>query len=238
MTNTVPFAVAPMNIAWDFAGTFVTQININNSNLTIPGNHLNLLGNTPLPVELVTFTGRNANDKVLLKWKTATEINNYGFDIERKSSAGDWAKIGFMPGYGNSNSPRDYSYTDNNTVSGKVQYRLKQLDIAGKAQYSDAIDVAVAPPSTFVLMQNSPNPFNPTTSIKYQLPVASLVTLTVYDLLGREVSMIVNEYQQPGSYAAVWNGMDSRGAAVSSGVYLYRLAAGNFIQTKKMNYIR
>jgi hypothetical protein len=238
VTNTVTFGAVPMNIAWDFAGLYTTQINISSSNVTLPANHLNNLVNSPLPIELVSFIGRNANDKVLLNWKTATEINNYGFDIQRKSENAEWQKIDFLAGSGNSNVPREYSYADKNPIAGNVQYRLRQIDISGQCKYYDAIEVAVAAPKEYKLMQNSPNPFNPTTAIKYQMPVAGFVTITIYDMLGREVASLVNEMKQPGSYSAEWNGRDSRGAAVTSGVYIYRLAAGGFVDTKKMNFLK
>jgi hypothetical protein len=238
VTNTVPFGVASMNVGWDFAGTYVTQVNINNSNVALPANHLNLLGNTPLPVELASFTAANANDQVQLKWTTAAEVNNYGFDIERKPEAGDWQKIDFKAGRGTTNAAQEYAYTDKNPIAGKIQYRLKQIDNSGKAKYYSAIDVTVAPPHEYRLMQNFPNPFNPTTSIKFQLPAAAFVTITVYDMLGREVSTLVNEEKQAGTYAVEWDGKDGRGMPAASGVYIYRLSAAGFAQAKKMNYVR
>jgi hypothetical protein len=238
VTNTVPFALVPMNIAWDFAGLYITQININNANITLQSNFSSTLGNVPLPVELVSFTGKSTDSEVLLKWKTASETNNYGFDIERRAENADWQKIDFLPGSGTANAPREYSYTDKNALMGNMQYRLKQIDAAGTSTYSDVVEVAVAAPAIYQLLQNSPNPFNPSTSIRYRLPQAEFVSIGVYDLLGREVTSLVNDYKQPGAYIAEWNGRDSRGAMVSSGVYIYRLTAGKFIETKKMNLMK
>ncbi|HLP17332.1 MAG TPA: T9SS type A sorting domain-containing protein [Bacteroidota bacterium] len=238
VANTVPFSAVALNIAWDFAGSIASSVTLNNANLTVPANHLNLLADPPLPVELVSFTGRNARNIVELTWKTATENSNMGFDIERRAGQADWAKIGFVKGHGTSNLPATYTYPDKDPIAGTVHYRLKQIDASGNFMYHDAIDVVVAPPSAFALMQNSPNPFNPTTMIRYQVPTSSYVRITVYDLLGKEIASLVDEQQQPGIYTAVWNGRDARGSGVSSGVYMYRLSAGAYSEIRKMNLMK
>lgn len=236
--NTAAFPLVPMNIGWDFAGTFATQVNISNSNVALAANHLNLLGNTPLPVELAAFTAANADEQVVLKWKTASEVNNYGFEIERRPEHSEWAKIDFRQGHGTTSAPQEYAYTDRNPVAGKVQYRLRQIDNSGKAKYYDAVEVAVAAPREYRLMQNFPNPFNPSTSIKYQVPVSAFVTITIYDMIGREVASLVREQKQPGTYTVDWNGRDNQGMEVASGVYIYRLTAGTFAAVRKMNFVR
>ena len=190
-----------------------------------------------LPVELTTFTALSVNSGVELKWATATEVNNYGFEVERKSN-NTWDNIAFVPGHGNSNSPKQYSYTDKNLTNGNTfQYRLKQIDNEGTFEYSNTIEVN-AVPSRFELSQNFPNPFNPSTTIKYYTPKNSFVTLKVYDMLGREITTLVNEQIASGYHEVNWNGLDSKGESVSSGVYIYRLTAGNFTQTKKMNLLK
>ena len=194
-------------------------------------------GGGSLPVELTTFTALSVNSGVELKWATATEVNNYGFEVERKSN-NTWEDIAFVPGHGNSNSPKQYSYTDKNLTNGNAfQYRLKQIDNDGTFEYSNAIEINTVP-ARFELSQNFPNPFNPSTTIKYYTPKNSFVTLKVYDMLGREVTSLVNEQMSPGYHEVDWNGMDSKGESVSSGVYIYRLTAGNFTQTKKMNLLK
>ncbi len=191
----------------------------------------------PLPVELSTFSALSINSGVELKWSTATEVNNYGFEVERKSNS-SWEDIAFIPGHGNSNSPKQYSYTDNNLIGGSnFQYRLKQIDNDGKFEYSNILEVT-AVPAKFELSQNYPNPFNPSTTIKYYTPQNSFVTLKIYDMLGREIATLVNEQISPGYHEAIWNGLDSKGVSVSSGVYIYRLTAGNFTKTKKMNLLK
>jgi hypothetical protein len=198
------------------------------------------LGNpSPLPVELISFTARVINNKVLLNWQTATEINNFGFDILRQAhtstplSATGWDKIGFVSGNGNSNSPKDYLFEDNPALSGKYYYRLKQIDNDGQFEYSKIIEVTLNAPNSFELSQNYPNPFNPTTIISYTLPVAANVKLTVYNILGQEVKTLVNEYKEPGTY-----GFNFNASELNSGLYIYKLEAGSFIQVKKMMLLK
>ncbi len=124
------------------------------------------------PVELVAFTATVNGDNVELYWKTATETNNYGFQVERQKAKGenDWEEIGFVEAAGNGNSPKEYSFTDNITESGTYSYRLKQIDIDGSYEYSKVVEVNIDSPAKFELSQNYPNPFNPTTTIKYSIP--------------------------------------------------------------------
>ncbi|MEW5798839.1 MAG: GLUG motif-containing protein [Bacteroidota bacterium] len=194
---------------------------------------------TPLPVELVFFTATTKQNNVELKWSTATEVNNYGFEIERtvisyQSSVINWSKAGFVEGSGTTNAPKEYSFTDSKLTAGKYSYRLKQIDRDGKFEYSQTVEVTIAnAPKVFALKQNYPNPFNPTTVISYQLPVNSHVTLKVYDAIGREVATLVDEVKEPGTYSVQFNG-----ATLSSGIYFYTLRAGNFSTTKKLMLVK
>jgi len=225
-------------------------------------------GVSPLPVQLTNFTATYENGNVKLNWQTATEINNYGFEILRatdnsKLQMTNWEKIGFVNGNGNSNSPKNYTFVDSNPPSGKLQYKLKQIDYDGKFEYSNVIDIEVNAPVVFKLEQNYPNPFNPSTTIKYSIPMSSFgyaqddkssvmanssnhdkadvtlrqaqsdihVTLKIYDILGREVATLVNEYQKPGTYNYQ---LSINNYQLSSGVYFYQLKAGSFIETKKL----
>ncbi len=222
-------------------------------------------GTNPLPVELSSFTANALDNKVTLNWKTETEVNNYGFEIERsavsgqlaspstsrsgqsadsrKLNADSWTKIGFVKGNGNSNSPKIYSFVDEIPKSGKVKYRLKQIDFDGQYEYSDVVDVNIDAPTKFELAQNFPNPFNPTTVISYQLPVAGKVSLKIFDILGREVAVLVNEFQNAGKYNITFNGQQTTDhKQLPSGIYFYRITADNpspgsgqgFVQTKKL----
>ncbi len=184
-----------------------------------------------LPVELTSFTGNFNGDKVVLCWTTETEVNNYGFEIERASNStiSDWEKVGFVQGYGNSNSPKEYSFTDIPNKGTKFQYRLKQIDNDGKYAYSSVINIEIKVLNEYTLNQNYPNPFNPSTVITYSIPVSSKVTLTVYDVLGKFITTLVNENQEAGSYSVNFNA-----AGLSNGMYFYKMQSDNFVKTNKM----
>jgi len=190
--------------------------------------------NIGLPVELMDFGYRKASKGVELFWKTASERNNEGFQIERRREREDWQTIGFVRGKGTTTEVQSYSFIDE-SASGKLFYRLKQLDFDGVFQYSPVIEVNLAVPEKFELAQNYPNPFNPTTTLTYQLPMASDVKLEVFDLLGRKVATLVNAWQEAGSYSISLNASAYR---LTSGVYFYRLQAGNFVETRKMMLLK
>jgi hypothetical protein len=185
---------------------------------------------TVVPVELLSFSASVIAYVVTLEWSTATELNNYGFEIERSSDKTDWRTIAFREGKGTSSEPQQYTYSDklSDIVSTKLYYRLKQLDLIGSFEYSDIIEVEIAP-SEFSLSQNYPNPFNPVTIIKYQLPINNFVSIKIYDVLGNEVATLVNEEKLAGEYEIEFNAYE-----LSSGVYFYTLTAGEFIQSMKM----
>jgi hypothetical protein len=192
-----------------------------------------------VPIELTSFTSEAIGNSVKLNWSTATETNNSGFEILRfaQNDQKGWEKIGFVPGSGTTTEVHKYSFLDEELQTGNYQYRLKQIDFDGTFEYSNIIEVTVDAPTKFVLERNYPNPFNPTTKIKYTVPtvIASiamqfqLITLKVYDLLGREVAVLVNEEKPADTYEV---GFDA--TALPSGIYFYQLKAGNFIETKKM----
>lgn len=191
-------------------------------------------GGSPLPVELTTFSVSINENRVELNWETVTEINNYGFEIEKQKAESssqnpDWEKIGFVQGHGNSNSPKHYLFTDNSVNSSKYFYRLKQIDIDGQFEYSDIVEVDLGVPTEFYLSQNYPNPFNPTTQIQYQVPNEGFVYLIVYNSLGEEISKLVNQYQSVGKYSVSLDASN-----LPSGVYIYKLQTGNFTSAKKM----
>jgi hypothetical protein len=235
ITNTLAFASLSANINWDFGELIVTQVNINSIDATNPSNHIDNLIDATLPVELNSFTATSNQNTVNLKWQTATEVNNFGFEIERKVhtstslSVTEWEKIGFVNGSGNSNSPKNYSFSDNNPSGGsKFLYRLKQIDNDGQFEYSDAVEVEIVP-KEFVLYQNYPNPFNPTTKINYSVPFDSKVIISIYSITGELVRELVNDNVETGSYSVDFNGSN-----LASGMYIYKMAAGNFVKTYKM----
>jgi len=184
-----------------------------------------------VPVELISFTATANINEVTLNWSTATETNNSGFEILRftQNENNDWNKIGFVPGHGTTTETQHYSFTDNDVKPGKYQYKLKQIDYDGTFEYSQIVEVEIPFVNEFSLSQNYPNPFNPSTVISYRLPVIGFVTLKVYDILGREVATLVNEEKPAGEYEVEFDGSN-----LPSGVYLYRLTAGEFRDTKKL----
>lgn len=194
---------------------------------------------TPLPVELTSFTAEAIGSNVVLYWVTATEIRNYGFEVERASSSTTpiqgWEKIGFINGHGSSNSLKHYSFTDSDlSQSGHYSYRLKQIDTDGKFSYSNIATVYINPiPDAFVLYQNFPNPFNPSTMLQYSIPISTHVLLTVFDVLGNCIKTIVNESQEAGSYEIIFNAGE-----LSNGMYFYKIQAGDFVATNKMLLIK
>ena len=186
-----------------------------------------------VPVELISFLAEVKGASVILNWNTATETNNNGFEVERKSENYDWQKIVFLKGNGTTTELKSYYYIDKNLSAGKYSYRLKQIDLDGSFQYSNIIDVEVGVPNEFSLSQNYPNPFNPVTKINYSIPTTSFVTLKVYDVLGTEITTLVNEVQPAGYKEVKFNA-----SSLSSGVYIYRLSVENYISTKKMMVVK
>jgi hypothetical protein len=195
------------------------------------------LGQPVIPVELSSFTAAVQGSDVILNWATSTETNNSGFEIERasgvNSSSSNWERIGFVAGSVTTTEPKVYSFTDRKVAEINVQYRLKQIDFDGTFSYSNIIEVEISSASDYVLYQNFPNPFNPTTIIGYQLPVSSSVTLKIYDALGNEVSTLVNEYKSAGRYEVEFN-LVSVNRDLVSGIYFYQLRTNDLVQTRKM----
>ncbi len=191
---------------------------------------------TPLPVELTSFSAATNGSTVNLSWNTATEINNYGFEIQKSgvgSQKTEWSAIGFVNGNGNSNSPKNYSFIDDNVTAGKYSYRLKQIDNDGQFEYSKTVEVNLGAPKKFELSQNYPNPFNPTTTISYNIPEATNVKLTIFNILGQEIRTLVNEFKEAGVHTVNFNASE-----LNSGLYIYKLQAGTFTLTKKMTLIK
>jgi hypothetical protein len=189
----------------------------------------------PVPVELTSFTAAASVGKVTLNWTTATEINNLGFEIERSYNGENFVSIGFVKGNGTTTESKSYSFTDNIDLKGtdEIYYRLKQVDYNGSIDYSDVVSVVLETPVEFALGQNFPNPFNPSTKIKYSVPQSGLVSIVIYDLTGQKVETVVDEVKQPGNYEIEFNA-----AGLSSGVYFYKMTTNSFSQIKKMSILK
>jgi photosystem II stability/assembly factor-like uncharacterized protein len=190
-----------------------------------------------VPVELASFTVSADENKILLKWETATEKNNLGFDVERSTDDKNFTRIGHVHGKGTTTEKQSYSYLDQSTNGGKFYYRLKQIDFDGQFHYSNSIEVTTLP-TVYSLSQNYPNPFNPSTTIKFQIPKQERVVLEIYNSLGEKVATLVDEIKDAGFYQSTWNGINNNNNLVSSGVYIYRIIAGDFVVSKKMMYLK
>jgi hypothetical protein len=196
-----------------------------------------------LPIQLVAFTGNvSGPHTVALCWETLSEINNYGFFVQRRTlneATFEDIRGSFTSGAGTSSTPCRYSYKDTLASPGGSYYRLRQLDLDGTSHFSEEIQLdpwanSTDPtPGSFELSQNYPNPFNPTTTIRYALPNYSDVSLVVYSSLGQRVATLIQESQQAGYHEVSFDG-----SGIASGVYYYRLQAGSFVKTNRLILIR
>ncbi len=203
---------------------------ISNENFTIEDN--------PIPVELSSFVVLNTEEGALLKWTTITETNNAGFGIERSINNSDYTELSFIDGHGTSIIVNDYSYIDKTVKPGIYYYRLKQIDLDGSFNYSNIVEVDINAPSAFMLSQNFPNPFNPSTNIKFSLPVDSKVTLNLYNTLGEKIDGLVDRNLSIGHHQINFDA-----ANLSNGIYYYTIHAqgkdgSTFSKTKKMVLIK
>jgi hypothetical protein len=198
---------------------------------------INIYNYGTLPVELTSFTANAVNNTVKLNWKTATELNNIGFEVQRSrelnSFIGGWKTIGFVKGSGTSVSGREYSFKDINPIQGKQYYRIKQNDANGTFTIYGPVEANNLSNIILSLEQNYPNPFNPSTMIKYTLPAAGIVTIKIYNVLGSEVATLLNEYKEGGIYSFNFS-INELKTKISSGVYLYTIKAGQSTLTRKM----
>jgi hypothetical protein len=202
------------------AASLKTEVFVDNSNIT--------------PVELASFSASSINGNVVLNWLTASELNNNGFEVERKSGNDNFIKIAFVQGNGTTSEANSYSFTDMNVATGSYSYRLKQIDFDGTVSFSNTVNVDVNVPGEFNLDQNYPNPFNPSTKISFNLPVESRVSMKVFDILGQEVFSQLNQNYTAGSHTVSFDG-----SSLNSGVYFYRIDATGvngkeFSSVKKM----
>jgi hypothetical protein len=198
----------------------------------LPGFNVNAIC-PPVPVELTSFAATVTENNVTLNWSTATETNNSGFQVERKSNQSEWINIGFVPGFGTSTEPHSYNFNDSKLNAGSYTYRLKQVDYDGSYEYSNEVEVVVVIPGQYSLNQNYPNPFNPSTTIEFSIPNTELVNIIVYNALGEKVVDLVNTILPAGQHKVTFNA-----AGFASGIYLVKMKAGNFTEIRKMNLLK
>ncbi|QQS37777.1 MAG: T9SS type A sorting domain-containing protein [Ignavibacteriales bacterium] len=199
--------------------------------------NVSIIGTNAVPVELASFTASANDTRVVLDWLTATETNNLGFEVQRKSGD-EFVALGFVDGNGTTTEAKNYSFTDSKVPAGKQVYRLKQIDFDGAYEYSNEVEVDVAVPKAYSLEQNYPNPFNPSTIIKYSLPVDAKITLKVFDVIGQEVMTLLNSSIASGTHEVTFDASN-----LNSGVYFYTIDAkgvdgNNFTSTKKMLIVK
>jgi hypothetical protein len=187
---------------------------------------------TPLPVELTGLSASVENSSVILNWKTSTELNNLGFEVERNFENNGWITAGFVKGRGNSTEQLFYTFVDKDLSAGTYNYRIRQTDYNGTFTFYTLVEPVIVVPSFFI-SQNYPNPFNPVTTINYSIPTDGLVKIIVYDAIGREAAILVNREQPHGNYSIEFNAHN-----LSSGIYYYRIIAGEFNEMRKMVLLR
>lgn len=204
-------------------------------------------GNKPVevPVEMTLFVGHKTTDGIELVWQTASESNNYGFQVERRAvKSVNWDLIGFVPGHGTTATTQNYRFLDAASAaltSATLQYRLKQIDNDGAFEYSDVLTIFNSIPVTFSLGQNYPNPVsrsaqshdNLTTRITFEIPIAGHVNLSLFNVLGQKIAQWVNEEKEPGRYS-----FSFRLEALPDGIYFYTLRTSSFRATQKMIILR
>lgn len=188
-----------------------------------------------VPVELASFTASQSGSTINLQWRTITEINNLGFEIERQivngHENGVWNLIGFVDGKGTTTNPAYYSFEDKNIdfSSSLIRYRLKQINFDGSFEYSNIAEVNNIVSIKFSLDQNYPNPFNPVTNIKFSIPQDDFVTLKIYNIIGQEVAVLINKETTAGAFAITWNAEN-----FPSGVYYCKITVNNYSKVNKM----
>ena len=188
--------------------------------------------NEPVPVELISFTASANNSIINLNWSTASELNNSGFEVQRKAGTSDWNTVGFIAGFGTTTTKNNYSYTDQNPFVGNNIYRLKQIDFDGTFEFSDEVNVELVL-SEYILAQNYPNPFNPTTTVNFNIPKEDFVNVTIFNSLGEKVATLLDGVMSSGSHSLTFN---ANGFA--SGLYILKMTSGSYSNTIKMNLMK
>lgn len=192
-----------------------------------------------VPVELKSFAGTIVPyEGVVIQWETASQAGNVGFNILRSlSENGEYKKINekLIP----TDESGKYKFADKSVQSGrKYYYKLEDVSNSGIKTQHGPVLAEVAAPKEFDLSQNYPNPFNPTTTIRFQLPKAITVRLEIYNTLGQVIRTMVDEVKEAGYHTVLWDGRSELGIPASSGVYYYRIHAGDFVMTKKMALLK
>ncbi|MDX1430497.1 MAG: T9SS type A sorting domain-containing protein, partial [Rhodothermales bacterium] len=172
-----------------------------------------------LPVELTDFDAQADGTVVMLRWKTASEENNAGFELQHRRGNGyGFETMEFVAGNGSTNLSNSYAVSLENLGYGKHTFRLRQIDLDGTFSYSREIEVDVELTERFALTDAYPNPFNPTTTLRFSLREAGEINLAVYDIVGRHVKTLASGQFSAGSHDVTFSADN-----LPSGTYVYRL---------------
>ena len=191
------------------------------------------------PAELASFDGAVQNDRVVLNWSTVSQTNNAGWRITRSVDGETFEAVGdFVQGAGTADALMNYRFEDKNLPGvEKVYYRLEQVDLDGSVSQSNVIEVLLGarmPLPTEFAVSVYPNPFNPSTTISYDLPEGAPVSVIIYDVLGQQVRHLISQFNSTGRYSVQWDARDNQGRGVASGVYIARVDAGTTTLSQKM----
>jgi serine protease AprX len=225
--------LTPMEVLENLRSTATLSLNPNNEYGWGIIDAFDALSLGVVPVELTSFTANYTDQKVELTWITATETNNYGFEVERRDDSSGYETLAFISGNGTTTNSVTYGYVDNNLYAGRYYYRLKQVDFDGSFKYSDEVLVEIPILSDFQLFQNYPNPFNPSTKIKFYSPSQDKIKIGLYDLLGEEIAILFNDVVNSGSYEIEINGSN-----LASGIYFVKMVGKQDQQTIKISLIK
>jgi len=196
------------------------------------------------PVELVSFNATPNSDGVSLGWTTATESNNLGFYIQHSFENGEFEEIGFVAGHGTTSIPQAYHFEHDTRRSGRHRYRLRQVDTDGSFEYSKAVEIMLAPPASIALYDNYPNPFvagpggSGLTHIKFDLPADAPVTVSIFDIRGREIARLTDGWRSAGSHVLTWDGRTALGQLAASGTYFIRMHTDGQSAVKRLQLVR
>jgi len=193
-----------------------------------------------VPVELASFVGELVENQVVLNWATASQTNNAGFRVLRSTDQGTFEAVSeLIDGAGTTDALMNYSFTDESLPAAEqVFYVLEQIDLDGTIHRSNPIEVSLGArfldlPTEFATAVY-PNPFNPSTTVSYDLPADAQVSIVIYDAIGQEIRQLVNDAHSVGRYSVQWDARDNLGRSVGSGVYIAKIRAGQFSATQKM----
>ncbi len=228
------------------SGTTLTDNTGNGHTGTITGATWTVANDLSLPVELMSFSAKSANNSVQLEWTTASESDNMGFIIDRKTKSSDWVQIASyisdnsLKGQGTKSSSTQYCFTDANAdIENNYTYRLSDVSINGDVNIlgTTSVDIS-AVPTTTQLFAAYPNPFNPSTTLNYNLAQDSFVNIAVFDIMGRQIKTLVNQQQVANQYNIQWDGLTDAGITAPSGTYLIRMQANGYHNTQKILFLK